>query len=105
MAGYTCERRTKEIGIRKVLGATVSRIIGMIYCDFGKLIAAALLIGILAVYSAAQPWLDSFAYHIRPGVTPIVIAALSVVSLTLFSIGVQAFKAAVANPVQSLRPE
>lgn len=105
LAAYTAEQRTKEIGIRKVLGASVSNITSLLSKDF--LIPVALSTGIawpLAWYAMSR-WLENFAYHINlsPGI--FIASGGAALAIALFTVSFQSIKAALANPVSSLRSE
>jgi putative ABC transport system permease protein len=105
LTAYTLERRTKEIGIRKVLGASALRIVLMFSRDFLKEILLANIIAWPAVYWAISRWLQNFAYRINISIWSFVISGILIVCISLTTIGYQALKAAVANPVDSLRYE
>jgi putative ABC transport system permease protein len=105
LAAFTAEQRTKEIGVRKVLGATVPGIILLLSKDFLKLVAIACVIAIPLGYFVAQKWLEDFAYHIDLGVGIFLAASGLAVPIALVTVSYQAIKAAVANPVKSLRYE
>jgi putative ABC transport system permease protein len=102
---FATEQRTKEIGIRKVLGASLQNVILLISTDFIKLVLIANVIAIpLAWYSMSQ-WLDSFAYHVDLRWTTFLIASVSSVFIAWLTMSYQSLKAASANPVESLRSE
>jgi putative ABC transport system permease protein len=105
LAAFTAQKRRKEIGIRKVIGASVSSITTMLSADFLKLILLSLLIAFPVSWWLMDNWLQGFAYRIR--ITPIVflVAGGSIILITLCTIGFQSVKAAIANPVTSLRSE
>lgn len=105
LAAFMAERRTKEIGIRKVLGATVSSVIAMLSADFLKLILISILLAAPIAWWASNAWLNGFAYHIQIGIMVFVFAALATFVVTLITISFQATKAALKNPVNSLRSE
>jgi len=105
LAAFTAEQRTKEIGVRKVLGASVPGIVMLLSKDFLKLVAIACVIAIPLGYLVAQRWLEDFAYHIDLGVGIFLLASGLAVLIALLTVSYQAVKAAVANPVKSLRYE
>ncbi|NML23667.1 FtsX-like permease family protein [Pseudoflavitalea sp. G-6-1-2] len=105
LAAYAAEQRTKEIGIRKVLGASVSGIIQMLSKDFIKLVAVAILIAVPFAWWAMSSWLQHFAY--RTQITWWVFAGTAIVTLliALLTVSFQAIRAALTNPVKSLKNE
>lgn len=105
MATFTARKRQKEIGIRKVVGASVSNVAIMLSKEFLKLVFIAVLIAFPFAWWVSNQWLNSFAYHIRISSDIFLIAGLSILVLTLLTVSFQAIKAAVANPVKSLRTE
>jgi len=105
LASFTVEQRTKEIGIRKVLGATGTQILLLITYRFVKLILISLLIGIpLSVY-LMNNWLSQFAYQASIGWFVFVGSALLLLTLTCLTVGVESMKAALKNPVEAIRHE
>jgi ABC-type antimicrobial peptide transport system permease subunit len=105
LAAFTAERRRKEIGIRKVLGSSEFGIIYLLSSDFTKLVVAAIVIAIPAAYLITKYWLDSFAYRINLEPWYFISAGLAALLITWLTVGVQAVKAATANPVKSIRYE
>jgi putative ABC transport system permease protein len=102
---YAAEQRTKEIGIRKVLGANVSNIVAMITKDFLLLILIASVIAFPVAWWSMNKWLQDFAYRINIGWWVFALAGIIAVLIALFTISFQSIKAALANPVKSLRTE
>lgn len=105
LAAFTAERRTKEIGIRKVLGATISQIVAMLSADFMRLIIVAVFIASPVAYFIMQEWLEGFAYHIDISWWLFLIAALAAIAVALLTVSFQAVRSATSNPVKSLRAE
>jgi putative ABC transport system permease protein len=99
------ERRTKEVGIRKVLGAGVAHIATSLSIDFLKLVFVSLFIAIPAAWYAGFKWLENYPYRIAMGWSMFALAAIIVLCIAIITISFQAVKAAVANPVKSLRTE
>jgi ABC-type antimicrobial peptide transport system permease subunit len=102
---YTTNQRTKEIGIRKVVGASVSEIITLLSKDFLKLIFIAFLIALPIVLIAANKWLESFAFKIHLSVLVFIIGGLIMLLPALVILFFRTYKSAIANPVKSLRSE
>jgi putative ABC transport system permease protein len=105
LASFMAEQRTKEIGIRKVLGAPVARIVFMLNRDFTKWILLACLIACPIAYFLMAGWLKNFAYRIDLGPGYFLLATASALAIAFFSVSFQTIKAAHANPVESLRHE
>ncbi|MBX3238591.1 MAG: ABC transporter permease [Chitinophagaceae bacterium] len=105
LSGFVIRLRTKEIGIRKVLGAPVSSILMLISKDFVKLLCFATVIAIPVVYWAAGNWLNNFAFHIRLSWYIFMIPPLVLLLIVLFTVCLQSLKAALLNPSKSLRTE
>jgi putative ABC transport system permease protein len=105
LVSFTTEQRTKEIGIRKVLGASVSEIIFMLIRELAKWVIIANLIAWPIAYYFMNGWLRDFAYRINIGVTMFIFAGVFALLIALFTVSYHAIKAATANPVESLRYE
>ena len=105
LAALSAVNRTKEIGIRKVLGASVSNIIALLSKDFLRLVVVAFVIASPLAWYFMNKWLQDFAYRIHIGWVLFFIAGVSAVLIALITISFQAVKAAIANPVNNLRTE
>lgn len=105
LAAYSTEQRTKEIGIRKVLGASIGGIVVLFTNDYIRWVSAANLLAWPAAYFAANKWLQAFAYRTSIGFGPYIAAGLITLAVALLSVIYQTMKAALANPVRSLRYE
>ncbi|HLG41562.1 MAG TPA: ABC transporter permease [Chitinophagaceae bacterium] len=105
LATYAAEQRIKEIGIRKVLGASVTQLIAMLSKEFVKLVIIAAIIAIPVAWWMMENWLNDFAYRTKIYWWVFVIAGSMALFIALFTVGLKALKAAIANPVKSLRTE
>lgn len=105
MTVFAAERRRKEIGIRKVMGASVRSIVIMLSKDFVKLVLVAVVIAFPLAWWMMNEWLKDFAYRISIGTDVFLIAGLPVILITLLTVSSQAIKVAIANPIKSLRTE
>lgn len=105
LAAHTCERRRKEIGIRKVFGASIGKIAILLGAEFTKLVLIANLIAWPFAYVIMQDWLQDFAYRANMGLFPFLVTALGSVLGTLLVAGFQCFRASSANPIEALRHE
>ncbi len=105
LATYAAEQRTKEIGIRKVLGAGVGGIVSLLSKDFARLVLIAALIAFPIAWWMMSKWLEDFAYRINISVWVFIAAGAIAIAVALLTISFQAFKAAFANPVKALRSE
>jgi putative ABC transport system permease protein len=105
LAAYAAEQRTKEIGIRKVLGANISGIVSMLSKDFIRLIIIAIVIAVPFAWWAMNGWLQSFAYRVTIGWWVFAVAGILACFIAIATISFQAIRAALANPVLSLKNE
>lgn len=105
LAAYTAERRKKEIGIRKVLGAPVHGLVALLSKDFIRLVLLAAIIAFPLAWWGMNKWLEDFAYRIHIGWWVFIIAGVIALMIALVTVSFQAIKTAVANPVNSLRTE
>lgn len=105
LATYSIEQRVKEIGIRKVLGATTTGVVGLVSKDFIKLVLIANIIALPIAFWATNLWLQDYAYHVSLDWWIFAVAGLLAIGIAFLTISYQAFKSAVANPVNSLRSE
>jgi putative ABC transport system permease protein len=105
LSSFMAEQRTKEIGVRKVLGATVAGIVGLLSKDFVKLVLLAFIVTMPFAYFAMHSWLQDFAYRIELGWGVFVLAGGLALFVALLTVSAQAIRAAWANPVEALRNE
>ncbi|OOG76386.1 ABC transporter permease [Algoriphagus sp. A40] len=105
LAAYTAYQKTKEIGVRKVLGASTSGLVWMLTTNFSKLVIVAFVIGAPISYWAMEQWLQSFAYQTELNPLIFLIAGLVTLAIALLTVSYQAFIAARTNPVKSLKSE
>ncbi|MEI3797315.1 MULTISPECIES: ABC transporter permease [unclassified Chitinophaga] len=102
---YAAEQRTREIGIRKVLGASVTGIVAMLSKDFLKLVLVAIVIASPLAWYMMSRWLQNFAYQVKMNWTIFVLAAFIAIAITILTVSYRAIRAATANPVNSLKAE
>jgi len=105
LAAFTTEQRTREVGIRKVLGASTPNIIFFFIKDFLKLVGIAFFLAVPVSYVVISRWLQNYAYSINPGALPFVLAGAITMAIALLTVGFQVVRAALADPVKSLRYE
>ena len=105
LASFMAQQRTKEIGIRKVLGASVTTIVSLLSRDFLKPVLLAIVIASPIAYYFMHQWLQDFAYSVRLSWWIFLLAGLAAIVIALATIGFQTVRAAIANPVKSLKTE
>ncbi|TMI90825.1 MAG: FtsX-like permease family protein, partial [Bacteroidetes bacterium] len=105
LSAFVIEQRTKEIGIRKVLGASVQQVMLMVSKEFLLLVGIAFVIAIPVTWWAMHKWLEDFAYRITISWWVFVVAGITAILIALLTVSFQAIKAAISNPVKSLRTE
>jgi len=105
LATYTVQRRSKEIGIRKAMGATATQVVNLMFREFVFLIGIAFVIAVPIAYVAMNRWLSSFAYRTGVGVDLVAIAGVSALAIALVAVSAQAFRAARLDPATTLRDE
>jgi predicted permease len=105
LAAFTAQQRIKEIGIRKVLGATVPSIIALLSRDFVRLVAISILIAVPIAGYAMHKWLEDFAYHISLSAWYFIAGGILALLIAIITVSSQSIKAATANPVKSLRTD
>ncbi len=105
LAAYNAERKAKEIGIRKVLGATVAQVTYKLSSDFLKLVAVAIVVSLPLAWFIMNKWLEDFSYRIDISWWVLVLAAFLAIIISILTVSQQSIKAALSNPVKSLRSE
>ncbi len=105
LVSYATEQRSKEIGIRKVLGASIPRLLMLLTADFTRLVLIALLIALPLSWYALSSWLENYAYRVELSVGVFAIAAVLAIFIALATVSYQSIRASVCNPVDSLRNE
>ena len=105
LATYTAEQRTKEIGIRKVLGASITSILQLLIYDFARLVVIAAVIAVPVGFWLSRRWLADFAYQTNISVFPFVLTLGFILLITIVTVGIQAYRVAIANPIKALKEE
>jgi putative ABC transport system permease protein len=105
LASYTTERRTREIGIRKVFGASEESIVAMLTMDFLKLVLVSSVLAWPVAYIIVTSWLKNFAYAASLSIVPFVLAVVGAVVVAWLTVSLKAIRAAISNPIDALRYE
>jgi putative ABC transport system permease protein len=105
LVAFTAQQRIKEIGVRKVLGATVTDIVGLLSKDFLKLVVIGLILAVPVTWYVMNEWLQNFAYRTNVNFFTLLVSGSLAIMIALLTVSWQSFKAAIANPVDSLRNE
>jgi ABC-type antimicrobial peptide transport system permease subunit len=105
LISFMAKRKTKEIGIRKTLGASVAQVIGLFSKEFSLLVLISFAMSVPLSYYFMDKWLDNFKYQVVPGVLTFSLGALLTFVVVIITIGVKSYRAATANPVNALRDE
>ena len=105
LVAITVQQRTKEIGIRKVIGANVANLVGLLTGEFLQLVGVAFLLAIPIIYLAARHWLEGFAFRISISWWIFAVAGIIALSIAFITVSVHCIRAALANPVKALRWE
>ena len=105
LSSFIAEQRTKEIGIRKVLGATMPNIVNLLYRDFAILIVIAFILAIPVSWYVLDLWLQNFAFHIQIGVFAFILGGVMALAVGMLSISFHILKAASSNPVDAIKYE
>jgi ABC-type antimicrobial peptide transport system permease subunit len=105
LSAFMAEQRTKEIGVRKVLGASVFNVVYLLSTGFTKLILIAVVIAIPVAWFAINSWLESFAYRVNADWAIFLTASLAALAIAWMTVSYESIKAAIANPAISLRTE
>jgi ABC-type antimicrobial peptide transport system permease subunit len=105
LASFTAERRMKEIGVRKVLGASVMNLITLLCTDFAKLVLVALFIALPIAWYLSSEYLGGYTFHAPLSMWVFVLPSVGILLLTIITVSYQSARAALTNPVKSLRTE
>jgi putative ABC transport system permease protein len=103
LAAYAAEQRTKEIGVRKALGASTGNVVWLLSKDFTRLVVLAFLVSVPIAYFLMKSWLDQFAFRVEVGVLPFILAGAGALLIAWLTVGILAFRATQTNPADVLR--
>jgi putative ABC transport system permease protein len=105
LSSYTITQRTKEIGIRKVLGASIAGIVRLLSVDFAKTVLIAALLALPIAYFLMEQWLSNYAVRINISAWVFLVSVAVILALAMITVGYQTIRSAIANPVNSLKQE
>ncbi|MCY3871703.1 MAG: hypothetical protein OXG87_19310, partial [Gemmatimonadetes bacterium] len=105
LASFAIQQRTKEIGIRRIFGATITNIVILFSKEYMKLVSIASLIAWPVAYYAIDIWLQDFSYRITPGITSFTLSTIAALAIALITVGIQSYWATRTNPVDLIRYE
>jgi putative ABC transport system permease protein len=105
LAAFMAEQRTKEIGIRKILGATVPEVLFLLWKEFGKLILVSFVIAAPISYFVMAKWLQDFAYRTSMGISPFVLSGVLILIIAMLTVSYYSVRLALLNPADTLRYE
>lgn len=105
LSAFMAEQRTKEIGVRKVLGASIFNLVYLLSAGITRLIVIAIVIAVPLSWYAVNSWLSGFAYHIDAGWVVFLVASVAALLIAWLTVSYESLKAAIVNPIKSLRTE
>jgi putative ABC transport system permease protein len=105
LASFIAEQKTKEIGIRKILGASSAQIVTLLTSRFVKLVMLSIILGVPLAYYFIDRWLETFAYRVEVSASFFIIPGMAILLVTCITVGIESLRASVANPVDSIRNE
>lgn len=105
LSSYMAVQRTKEIGIRKVLGASLTQIVSILSMDFMRLVLIAAILSLPVAYFSMQDWLNGYAYRITPGLVQFAVPVGIVLLIAAITVSFQVIKTAMTNPAETIKYE